>query len=137
MNFSNIPSKAEVMGWNPQTLADYMRKLKLSGCDRVVTKSSIDGAQFMNMTECDLQMFPCLFVPIITKIKTEINKEEHKKASSHKSKPLKYPKQDKVFVQEEDVWESDEFVRAAVRTMRAMIQSMRVQNMKQRITTAV
>uniref|UniRef100_A0A669CV14 Lymphocyte cytosolic protein 2b n=1 Tax=Oreochromis niloticus TaxID=8128 RepID=A0A669CV14_ORENI len=137
MNFSNIPSKAEVMGWNPQTLADYMRKLKLSGCDRVVTKSSIDGAQFMNMTECDLQMFPCLFVPIITKIKTEINKEEHKKASSHKSKPLKYPKQDKgqfncvcnivlpsfvrldsplftiyfttVFVQEEDVWESDEF----------------------------
>ncbi|XP_030595653.1 lymphocyte cytosolic protein 2 [Archocentrus centrarchus] len=108
MSFSNVPAKAEVMGWNPQTLADYMRRLKFSGCDRVVMKSSINGAQFMHMTEFDLQVFPCLYRPIITKIQSEINREENKKASGHKLRALMFPKQGKVFVQQEEVLESDE-----------------------------
>ncbi|XP_051277130.1 lymphocyte cytosolic protein 2 [Dicentrarchus labrax] len=107
MSSNNVPSKMEVMGWNPRSLADYMRRLKLSGSDRVVMKGSITGAQFMQMTECDLQVFPSLFVPIITKIQNEINMGEQKKAFGNKSKVQKHPKQ--VFVQEEEDWNSDEF----------------------------
>ncbi|XP_049441629.1 lymphocyte cytosolic protein 2 isoform X2 [Epinephelus fuscoguttatus] len=107
MSLNSVPSKVEVMGWNPQSLADYMRRLKLSGCDRLVIKSSINGAQFVQMTACDLQVFPSLYVPIITKIQNEINKMDQKKGGfGLKSKAQKYPKQ--VFVQEE-LWDSDEF----------------------------
>ncbi|XP_049898378.1 lymphocyte cytosolic protein 2 [Epinephelus moara] len=107
MSLNSVPSKVEVMGWNPQSLADYIRRLKLSGCDRLVIKSSINGAQFMQMTACDLQVFPSLYVPIITKIQNEINKMDQKKGGfGLKSKAQKYPKQ--VFVQEE-LWDSDEF----------------------------
>ncbi|KAM9356769.1 cytokine-dependent hematopoietic cell linker [Symphorus nematophorus] len=48
MSLNNVPTKAEVMGWNPQCLSNYMRKLKLSGCDKVVMKGNITGAQFMD-----------------------------------------------------------------------------------------
>ncbi|KAA8588481.1 hypothetical protein FQN60_009826 [Etheostoma spectabile] len=107
MSLNNAPSKVEVMGWNPQSLADYMRRLKLSGCDTCVTKGSITGARFMQMTAHELQGFPSLYVPIITKIQSEINKGEQRRALGHTPKAQKYPKQ--VFVQNEDVWDSDEF----------------------------
>ncbi|XP_034739898.1 lymphocyte cytosolic protein 2 isoform X2 [Etheostoma cragini] len=107
MSSNGAPSKVEVMGWNPQSLADYMRRLKLSGCDTFVTKGSITGAQFMQMTAHELQGFPSLYVPIITKTQSEINKGEQKRALGHTLKAQKYPKQ--VFVKKEEVWDSDEF----------------------------
>lgn len=79
MSLSNVPSQVDVMGWNPQNLADYMKRLKLSGCDKAVMKAGITGAQFMQMTECDLQVFPSLYISIITKIQSDINKGEQKK----------------------------------------------------------
>ncbi|XP_029917454.1 lymphocyte cytosolic protein 2 [Myripristis murdjan] len=48
MSFDSVPPKVEVMGWNARSLADYMKRLKLSGCDKVVIKRSITGAQFMD-----------------------------------------------------------------------------------------
>lgn len=27
MNLNNVPSKVEVMGWNPQTLSNYMKRV--------------------------------------------------------------------------------------------------------------
>ncbi|XP_070768847.1 lymphocyte cytosolic protein 2 [Enoplosus armatus] len=107
MSLNHVPSNVEVMGWNPQSLAEYMRTLKLSGCGKVVMKSNITGAQFMQMTECDLQVFPSLYVSKITMIQSEINKGEQKRASDHKSKAQKHPKQE--FAQEEEIWDSDEF----------------------------
>ncbi|XP_068437291.1 lymphocyte cytosolic protein 2 isoform X2 [Clinocottus analis] len=107
MSLNNIPSKVEVLGWSPQSLADYMRRQKLSGCDKLVIKGNISGAKFMEMTMVELQVFPCLYVPLVTKIQSEINKENQKKGSGQKSKPQKYPKP--VLVQEEKYWESDEF----------------------------
>ncbi|XP_042349318.1 lymphocyte cytosolic protein 2 isoform X2 [Plectropomus leopardus] len=95
------------MRWNPQSLADYMRRLKLSGCDKLVIMSSISGAQFMQMKTSDLQMFPSLYVPIITKIQSDINKGDQKRAFGQKLTTQKLPKQ--VFVQEDEVWDSDEF----------------------------
>uniref|UniRef100_UPI0037E96646 lymphocyte cytosolic protein 2 n=1 Tax=Semicossyphus pulcher TaxID=241346 RepID=UPI0037E96646 len=106
MSLNKVPSKNEVMGWNPQSLADYMRRLNLSGCDKAVMKGSISGAKFLQMTEGDLQVFPSLSVSIITKIQSDISKGDQKKGFGHKSKVQKFPKQ--AFVQEE-VWDSDEF----------------------------
>ncbi|KAM6952056.1 lymphocyte cytosolic protein 2 [Lycodopsis pacificus] len=107
MSWNNVPSKAEVLGWSPQRLADYMRRLKLSGCDKLVMKDSMSGAQFMEMTTHNLQVFPSLYVPLVTKIQSDINKGDQKKAFRQKSKAPQYPKQ--VLVQKEENWDSDEF----------------------------
>ncbi|XP_031713505.1 lymphocyte cytosolic protein 2 [Anarrhichthys ocellatus] len=94
MSWNNVPSKAEVLGWSPQSLADYMRTLKLSGCDKLVMKDSISGAQFMEMTTCNLQVFPSLYIPLVTKIQSDINKGDQK-AFGLTSKAPQYPKQSK------------------------------------------
>ncbi|KAI4818775.1 hypothetical protein KUCAC02_004075 [Chaenocephalus aceratus] len=108
MSCNNVPSKVDVMGWNQQSLADYMRKLKLSGCDKLVMRSSMTGAHFLQMASCELQVFPSLYVPIITKIQSDINKGEQKRAFGQISKAQKYPKQ-VLPAQQEEVWDSDEF----------------------------
>ncbi|XP_010773619.1 lymphocyte cytosolic protein 2 [Notothenia coriiceps] len=87
MSCNNVPSKVDVMGWNQQSLADYMRK---------------------QMASCELQVFPSLYVPIITKIQSDINQGEQKRAFGQKSKAQKYPKQ-VLPAQQEEVWDSDEF----------------------------
>ncbi|KAM7389491.1 hypothetical protein PAMP_023467 [Pampus punctatissimus] len=53
MDLNNVPSKEEVMGWDPRTLADYMKRLKLPGCDKVVMRGNISGAQFMEDDDSD------------------------------------------------------------------------------------
>ncbi|XP_028272728.1 lymphocyte cytosolic protein 2 [Parambassis ranga] len=106
MSLYIIPSKTEVMGWSPESLGDYIRRLKLIGCDRVVMKGNITGAQFMNMTEFELEVFPSHYIPIITKIQSDINKGEQKKSLSRKFKSHKSPKQ--VFQQQDTFWGTDE-----------------------------
>ncbi|XP_074530889.1 lymphocyte cytosolic protein 2 [Halichoeres trimaculatus] len=123
MNFNNLPSKKEVMGWNPQSLADYMRKLNLSGCDKAVMKSSMSGAQFMKLTEGDLHVFPVLFVPVISKIQSQISKGEQMKAFGHKPKTQMLPQQ--AFAREEEVWDSDEFDNESDREDEALQQHRR------------
>nr|XP_040028769.1 lymphocyte cytosolic protein 2-like [Gasterosteus aculeatus aculeatus] len=106
MSLSGAPSKAEVMGWGPVNLANYMGKLKLSGCDKYVLKQRISGAWFMEMSVNDLQAFPSLYVPLVAKIQSEINKGDQKKAIGDLSEASKNPK--KAVVQEQDDWASDE-----------------------------
>ncbi|XP_054454072.1 lymphocyte cytosolic protein 2 [Anoplopoma fimbria] len=84
-----------------------MRRLKLVGCDKFVIKESISGAHFMEMTMGDLQVFPSLYVPLVSKIQSDINKGDQKRPFGQKSKAPKFPKQ--VLVQEEEHWDSDEF----------------------------
>uniref|UniRef100_A0A3Q4I1D0 Uncharacterized protein n=1 Tax=Neolamprologus brichardi TaxID=32507 RepID=A0A3Q4I1D0_NEOBR len=89
MNFSNVPSKAEVMGWNPQTLADYMRKVSIKTSLKVKVEIILDPKLINNIVI--LTIFHNILLVsvlhlyrVITKIQTEINKEERKKATSHK-----------------------------------------------------
>uniref|UniRef100_A0A096LZS5 Lymphocyte cytosolic protein 2b n=1 Tax=Poecilia formosa TaxID=48698 RepID=A0A096LZS5_POEFO len=70
------PIKEDVMAWEPKKLADYMRQLKLFGCDNVVLKRGITGAQFLHMIQRDLQVFPITYVPILAKIQRDVNKQE-------------------------------------------------------------
>ncbi|KAM4545000.1 lymphocyte cytosolic protein 2a [Odontesthes bonariensis] len=73
------PSRSEVAAWSPQQLAEYLRRCNLTGCDKVVLKSSISGSRFVNLTDNDLQKFPKLHTPMISKISNEISKKEDKK----------------------------------------------------------
>ncbi|XP_076018932.1 lymphocyte cytosolic protein 2 [Genypterus blacodes] len=107
MDLDSLPLQVEVMGWNPRTLADFMRKLQLPGCDKAVIRGSITGAQFMQMTPCELHGFPSVYVPIITKIQSDIHsgeKREQRKTFGKRLMASVFPK--KVLVPEED---SDEF----------------------------
>ncbi|KAJ8014906.1 hypothetical protein DPEC_G00020640 [Dallia pectoralis] len=107
MSFDSIPSKSEVLRWNHCNLSDYMKRLKLSGCDKVVMKSSLNGARFLNMTEKELQKFPSMHIPIIKNICGEINKTGDTKVLDWRSKETQNHKKD--FFQEEESWGSEEF----------------------------
>ncbi|XP_059912482.1 lymphocyte cytosolic protein 2-like [Gadus macrocephalus] len=76
MSFERMPPRSEVLGWSPPRLADFLRKMNLSGSDKVVVKSSMNGARFLNMTENDVLKFPKLHAPLISKICSEINKKD-------------------------------------------------------------
>ncbi|NXI95448.1 LCP2 protein, partial [Psophia crepitans] len=50
--------------------------LKYKDCEKVVKKHSINGQRFLNMSENDIQKFPKLRVPIVSKLSQEINRNE-------------------------------------------------------------
>ncbi|KAF3840465.1 hypothetical protein F7725_006327 [Dissostichus mawsoni] len=53
MSGERVPSRAEVTGWSPQQLAEYLTRMSLSGCDKVVLKNSISGSRFVSEEELD------------------------------------------------------------------------------------
>uniref|UniRef100_A0A8C8C0K8 Lymphocyte cytosolic protein 2 n=1 Tax=Oncorhynchus tshawytscha TaxID=74940 RepID=A0A8C8C0K8_ONCTS len=107
MSFDRVPSKSVVMDWNPHQLADYMKKLNLSGCDKVIMKCSINGQRFLNMTENDHQKFPKIHAPLISKICSEINRKEEKRRFF--TKRTSAPKYEPAMPQEDQPWGPDEF----------------------------
>ncbi|XP_077449178.1 lymphocyte cytosolic protein 2a [Stigmatopora argus] len=88
MSSGRVPSRSEVMEWSPQQLADYLRKMNLSDCDRTVLKNSINGLRFVNLSENDLQKFPKLLTPIISKLSADIGKKEEKRGLFKTKKTL-------------------------------------------------
>ncbi|XP_068601074.1 lymphocyte cytosolic protein 2a [Brachionichthys hirsutus] len=105
MNADRVPFKSEVMGWSPQQLADYLKGRNLSGCDKAVLKNSISGSRFVNLSNNDLEKFPRLQAPLISKISTEIGKKEG--LGIFRKKPSRYHEPDAAA----DVqgWDDDEF----------------------------
>ncbi|KAM4620451.1 lymphocyte cytosolic protein 2a [Polymixia lowei] len=107
MSSERVPSKAEVMGWSPHHLADYLRRMNLSGSDKVILKYSITGSRFVNMTENDLQRFPKLHAPMISKLSSEISKKEEKRSLFSKKPTV--PKYEPDMPAENQGWDEDEF----------------------------
>ncbi|GAA6231104.1 lymphocyte cytosolic protein 2 [Lates japonicus] len=107
MSSDRVPSRSEVMGWSPQQLADYLKRMNLSGCDKAVLKNSISGHRFVNLSDNDLQKFPKLHAPMISKISSEISKKEEKRGLFGKRSTPKYHEPDPTA----DVqgWGEDEF----------------------------
>ncbi|XP_039882996.1 lymphocyte cytosolic protein 2a isoform X6 [Simochromis diagramma] len=106
MSSDRMPSRSDMMGWNPQQLADYLRRMNLSGCDKVVLKHSISGSRFVNLSDNDLQKFPKLHTPMISKLNSEINKKE-KRGGFFIKKTSKY--QEPEINSEPQGWGEDEF----------------------------
>uniref|UniRef100_UPI0037E8764B lymphocyte cytosolic protein 2a n=1 Tax=Semicossyphus pulcher TaxID=241346 RepID=UPI0037E8764B len=102
-----VPSRSEVMGWSPQQLADYLKRMNLSGCDKVVMKNSISGSRFINLSDNDLQKFPKLHAPLISKISTNISKKEERRGLFSKRTTPKYQEPDTCA--EVQGWGEDEF----------------------------
>uniref|UniRef100_A0A671N5D7 Lymphocyte cytosolic protein 2-like n=1 Tax=Sinocyclocheilus anshuiensis TaxID=1608454 RepID=A0A671N5D7_9TELE len=50
MSSDSIPSKSEVLSWDSQRLADFLKKRNLTGCDKVVTQCNINGQRFLVCT---------------------------------------------------------------------------------------
>uniref|UniRef100_A0A096M6B9 Lymphocyte cytosolic protein 2b n=1 Tax=Poecilia formosa TaxID=48698 RepID=A0A096M6B9_POEFO len=103
MSLTDGPIKEDVMAWEPKKLADYMRQLKLFGCDNVVLKRGITGAQFLHMIQRDLQVFPITYVPILAKIQRDVNKQEKRKSFGSKCRSKK--RNHLTEVQGEKVWD--------------------------------
>ncbi|KAG9272725.1 lymphocyte cytosolic protein 2 [Astyanax mexicanus] len=112
MNLDNIPSKSEVMGWNSDSLANYLKKMKLSGCDTVVKRCGMNGAKFLTMSSNDLQKFPKVHVPLITKLSNDINQGVKKKGLFQRLQPSRPPNPGNSitnFAQKDESWDSEEF----------------------------
>ncbi|XP_051944997.1 lymphocyte cytosolic protein 2 isoform X2 [Xyrauchen texanus] len=109
MSIASLPTKSEVMGWNCANLADYLKNMRLMGCDRVVKKNNMSGAKFLNMTDKELKKFPTAHIPYITKVCKDINQNnKQRKNPFNRSEHLMPPNQ------EPNVggWDSDEFDQA-------------------------
>ncbi|CAJ1063174.1 Hypothetical predicted protein [Xyrichtys novacula] len=105
MSSDRVPSRSEVMGWSPQQLADYLKRMNLPGCDKVVLKNSISGSRFVTLTDIDLQKFPKPYAPLISKISTEISRKEEKRGLFGKRTTPKYQEAETGA----EGWDEDEF----------------------------
>ncbi|KAG7237512.1 hypothetical protein INR49_032261 [Caranx melampygus] len=106
MSSDRVPSRAEVLGWSPPQLADYLKRMNLSGCDKAVIKNNISGSRFVNLSDNDLQKFPKLHAPLISKLSTEISRKEEKKSLFGKRTTPKYHEPDPSTT---ECWDDDEF----------------------------
>ncbi|XP_040908057.1 lymphocyte cytosolic protein 2a isoform X2 [Toxotes jaculatrix] len=107
MSSDRVPCRSDVMGWSPQQLADYLKRMNLSGCDKAVLKHSIGGSRFVNLSDNDLQKFPKLHAPMISKISSEISKKEERRGLFGKKTMPKYQEPDTTA--EVHGWDEDEF----------------------------
>ncbi|KAM3848216.1 lymphocyte cytosolic protein 2 [Vipera latastei] len=107
MDLRSTPYRSEVAHWSPSDLADYFRRLNFKDCEKVVRKLNITGQRFLNLSENDIQKFPKLKVPILTKLSQEINRHEEKRSIFPKrTQRQKSPENTEYKQEEEDGWSS-------------------------------
>ncbi|KAL1778629.1 lymphocyte cytosolic protein 2 [Sigmodon hispidus] len=109
MALKNIPFRSEVLTWNPDSLADYFRKLNYRDCEKAVKKYHIDGTRFLNLTENDIQKFPKLMMPILSKLSQDINKnEERRSIFTRKPQVQRFPEETESHEEDNSGWSSFE-----------------------------
>ncbi|KAI4561156.1 hypothetical protein MJG53_012224 [Ovis ammon polii x Ovis aries] len=109
MAFKNVPFRSEVLNWDPDALADYFKKLNYKDCEKVVKKHHIDGPRFLNLAENDIQKFPKLRVPILSKLSQEINKnEERRSIFTRKPQVQRFPEETESHEEDNGGWSSFE-----------------------------
>ncbi|NXX91755.1 LCP2 protein, partial [Centropus bengalensis] len=106
MDLRNIPYRSDVVTWSPDDLAEYFRTLKYKDCEKVVRKHSINGQRFLNMSENDIQKFPKLRVPIISKLSQEINRNEGRLSFLPKWAQTQKPPENPGYNEDDDGWSS-------------------------------
>ncbi|XP_007671532.1 lymphocyte cytosolic protein 2 isoform X1 [Ornithorhynchus anatinus] len=109
MALRNIPFRTEVLGWDPEDLAEYFKKLNFKDCEKAVRKFHIDGERFLNLSDNDIQKFPKLRVPILSKLSQDINKnEERKSIFARKTPAQRFPDESDCRDEEDGGWSSFE-----------------------------
>uniref|UniRef100_A0A8D2C0X7 Lymphocyte cytosolic protein 2 n=1 Tax=Sus scrofa TaxID=9823 RepID=A0A8D2C0X7_PIG len=88
MAFRNVPFRSEVLAWDADSLADYFKK---------------------NLAENDIQKFPKLRVPILSKLSQEINKnEERRSIFTRKPQVQRFPEETESHEEDNGGWSSFE-----------------------------
>ncbi|XP_029816116.1 lymphocyte cytosolic protein 2 [Manacus vitellinus] len=108
MDLRNVPYRSDVVTWNADDLAEYFRTLKYKDCEKVVRKHSINGQRFLNMSENDIQKFPKLRVPIVSKLSQEINKNEGRLSFLSKWAQTQRSPENPGYAQDDGGWSSFE-----------------------------
>ena len=109
MAFRNVPFRSEVLAWDADSLADYFKKLNYKDCEKAVRKHHIDGPRFLNLAENDIQKFPKLRVPILSKLSQEINKnEERRSIFTRKPQVQRFPEETESHEEDNGGWSSFE-----------------------------
>uniref|UniRef100_A0A9L0TRP2 Lymphocyte cytosolic protein 2 n=1 Tax=Equus caballus TaxID=9796 RepID=A0A9L0TRP2_HORSE len=107
MALKNVPFRSEVLAWDSDSLADYFKKLNYKDCEKAVKKHHIDGPRFLNLTENDIQKFPKLRVPILSKLSQEINKnEERRSIFTRKPQVQRFPEETESHEEDNGGWSS-------------------------------
>uniref|UniRef100_A0A8B9VMR5 Lymphocyte cytosolic protein 2 n=1 Tax=Anas zonorhyncha TaxID=75864 RepID=A0A8B9VMR5_9AVES len=100
MHFPNISLDQETARW--------LFNLKYKDCEKVVRKHSISGQRFLNMSENDIQKFPKLRVPIVSKLSQEINRNEGRMSFFPKCIRLTKPTEDDDYESPDDDQEKED-----------------------------
>uniref|UniRef100_G3T929 Lymphocyte cytosolic protein 2 n=1 Tax=Loxodonta africana TaxID=9785 RepID=G3T929_LOXAF len=109
MALKNVPFRSEVLAWDSDSLADYFKKLNYKDCEKAVKKYHIDGPRFLALTENDIQKFPKLRVPILSKLSQEINKnEERRSIFTRKPQVQRFPEETESHEEDNGGWSSFE-----------------------------
>ncbi|XP_004611616.1 lymphocyte cytosolic protein 2 [Sorex araneus] len=109
MAMKKVPFRSEVLAWDPDSLADYFKKLNYKDCEKTVKKFHIDGARFLNLTENDIQKFPKLRVPILIRLSQDINKnEERRSIFPRKPQVQRFPEETESHEEDDGGWSSFE-----------------------------
>ncbi|MBZ3891591.1 Lymphocyte cytosolic protein 2 [Sciurus carolinensis] len=108
MALRNVPFRSEVLAWDSDSLADYFKKLNYKDCEKAVKRHNIDGARFLNLTENDIQKFPKLRVPILSKLSQEINKNEERRSIFTRRPPVQRFPEETESHEEDGGWSSFE-----------------------------
>ncbi|XP_048346504.1 lymphocyte cytosolic protein 2 [Sphaerodactylus townsendi] len=109
MDTQHLPYRSEVGSWTPDDLADYFRRLNYKDCEKVVRKHSITGQRFLNMSENDIQKFPKLRMPILSRLSMDINRNEERRSIFQKrTYTQKVPQNTGLGQEEGDSWSSFE-----------------------------
>ncbi|XP_061472797.1 lymphocyte cytosolic protein 2 [Rhineura floridana] len=107
MDSRNTPYRSEVARWSPDELADYLRRLNFKDCEKVVRKYNITGQRFLIMSENDIQKFPKLSMPILSKLSQEIKRHEERKGLfSKRTHTQTFPDNTEYRQEEDDGWSS-------------------------------
>ncbi|XP_037354860.1 lymphocyte cytosolic protein 2 [Talpa occidentalis] len=109
MALRNVPFRSEVLTWDTDNLADYFRKLNYKDCEKAVKKHHIDGPRFLNLTENDIQKFPKLRMPLLSKLSQDINKnEERRSIFARKPQVQRFPEDRESHEEDNGGWSSFE-----------------------------
>ncbi|KAM6222834.1 lymphocyte cytosolic protein 2 [Rhynchocyon petersi] len=109
MALRNVPFRSEVLAWNSDNLADFFKKMNYRDCEKAVKKYNIDGPRFLNLTESDIQKFPKLRMPILSKLSQDINKnEERRSIFTRKPQVQRFPEDTESHEEDNGGWSSFE-----------------------------
>ncbi|XP_048361380.1 B-cell linker protein isoform X2 [Sphaerodactylus townsendi] len=108
---TKLPIREECDNWTPFQVADLLRQCGMYDCARIVEKFNIDGAQFLSLSDYEMNRFSIMDQPQLQKIMHDIKKNDSGIMSKFKKltskPPPSVPPVDYVPEPDDDQWSDD------------------------------